>query len=202
VVNHGERSSSHEGLLVVFRRNPHADDVVVALAGLGVLGIGPRAAEEDERLPADLVHRPVGVLIPHGHMGHAPRQFVHVLDPGLAPTWRHAGRLRVRVRVEPRPSTHESVGEPRRCAIVGRAGRSTTALLGLCLPHQKRPVRRGLTRRVVEPAISDASHRDYWTSFSDGLRAVFGVLTGCPPAAPIESGQSVLATIIGRRRQR
>src|SRR5262249_18430872 len=83
----------HEGLLVVLRWDPYADHVVIAIPGLRVRGVRSGAAKEDERLPADLVHRPVGILVPDGHMGHAARELVNVLDPGLAPAWRHAGRL-------------------------------------------------------------------------------------------------------------
>ena len=44
-------------LLVGVLGDPEDDDVVVPLAGLGVVRVGPRVAEEDEALAADLVHR-------------------------------------------------------------------------------------------------------------------------------------------------
>ena len=53
-----------ERALVVLGRDPDDDDIVVALAGLGIDGVGPWAPEVDEGLAPDLVQGVVAAAAP------------------------------------------------------------------------------------------------------------------------------------------
>ena len=88
---------------------------------------------------SDLVHRPVGVLIPHGHVGHAARQFVHVLDPGLAPTWRHAGEATRASPCRAVPSSDRRARRRARALPVVGAPAVDDCVDGLCLPQKHDP---------------------------------------------------------------
>src|SRR5207302_9034633 len=78
-----------ESLLVRLRGYPQDDHVVVAFAGLRIEGVRPWVAEEDERLPAHLVHRLAAASVLNSDMWHAGGQLVHVFEPGLPRARRH-----------------------------------------------------------------------------------------------------------------
>jgi hypothetical protein len=75
------RLIEHEGLLVLLRRDPEDDHVVVALTGVGIDGVGPWIAEEDEAAAADLVDGILGVRVQRCSR-HATSDLVEVVDGG------------------------------------------------------------------------------------------------------------------------
>src|SRR5215472_5820757 len=84
----------HQCLLVSFGRNPEDDHIRIALPRLGINGIWPRVAEEDERLATHLVDRVVAGPGIDSDMRHRQRKLVHVLDPGWpALVLLHAARV-------------------------------------------------------------------------------------------------------------
>src|SRR4029079_8004791 len=66
-------------LLVGVLGDPEDDDVVVPLAGLGVVRVGPGVAEEDEALAADLVHGVLARALDRDAR-HRQREVVDLLD--------------------------------------------------------------------------------------------------------------------------